>query len=76
MTQIEIPLSFGVVLIFIGVIILAGGIIDLLSNAPLLGSVMGGAEAAALATRYLLSWFFVIFGSIFIVMGIRRVKPA
>ncbi len=36
---------------------------------------MGGAELFTLITRYLISWFFLFFGAILIVMGIRRIKP-
>ncbi len=75
MAKVEIPLTFGTVLIGLGLISIIVSIIALLGDAPAVGSAMGGAELFTLITRYLISWFFLFFGAILIVMGIRRIKP-
>ncbi len=75
MAKIEIPITFGTGLVFIGLIVLGASIYSTLAIAPQLGWGIPPPEASLVITQYLISWLFVFSGFILVFMGIRRVKP-
>ncbi len=75
MAKIEIPITFGTGLVFIGIVVLAASIYATLAIAPQMGWSVTPPEAASIVTQYLMSWLFVISGFILIFMGVRRIRP-
>ncbi len=76
MVKIEIPVTFGTSLVFIGLIALGASIFATLAFAPMLGWSVPSPQANLIITQYLISWLFVISSFVLIFMGIRRIKPA
>ncbi len=68
MAELQVPIAPGTALIFIGVAVMIASIVSLITFSPFTGGTFE-------TTRYLLSWLFLIFGFVFVVMGIQRVKP-
>lgn len=68
MVEIQIPITQATVLVIIGAAVVAASIVGLFAVGPL-------PSTFSAITAYLLSWFFLFFGSLLIFMGIRRVKP-
>ncbi len=69
MVELQIPITQATVLIFFGAAVVAASIVGLFAVGPILRTITE-------TTMYLLSWFFLFFGSLFIFIGIRRIKPA
>ncbi len=73
----KIPITFGSLLVIVGVVILAGSLVALLITVQKLGFGFPMPTDFQLITAQIqLSWFFIFFGSIMIFMGIRRISPA
>ncbi len=68
MADIQIPITQATVFIFFGAAVVIVSIIGLFAVGPLFRTTYE-------ITLYLLSWFFLFFGSLFIFMGTRRIKP-
>ncbi len=68
MVEIQIPINQATVLIFFGAAVVAASIVGLFAVGPFFST-------SGEVTLYLLSWFFLFFGSLFIVIGVRRTKP-
>ncbi len=76
MVKIEIPVTFGTGLVFVGIIVLGASIFATLAFAPMLGWSVPAPQANLIFTQYLISWLFVISGFVLVFMGIRRIRPA
>ncbi len=76
MVKIEIPVTFGTGLVFVGIIVLGASIFATLAFAPMLGWSVTAPESSLIITQYLMSWLFVISGFVLVFMGIRRIRPA
>ncbi len=70
MTEIQIPINLTTGFILFGAVIVAVSIVGLFA----VGATF--FRTTADVTLYLLSWFFLFFGSLFIFIGIRRTKSA
>lgn len=68
MVEIQIPITQATVLILFGTAVVVASIIGLFAVGPFFST-------SREVTLYLLSWFFLFFGSLFIFMGVRRAKP-
>ena len=68
MVQIQIPITQATVFIFFGTGVAIGSIVSLLTVSPFFRTTFE-------VTLWLLSWFFLFFGSMFIFIGIRRLSP-
>ncbi len=71
MANIEVPV-FGTGLLISGIIIIIVSMANMLVTAPFLASTM---DALTQSARFFMSWFFLFFGSLLVIMGIRRIKP-
>ena len=69
MVEIQIPITQATVFIFFGTAVAIASIVSLLTVSPFFRTTFE-------ITLWLLSWFFLFFGSLFIFIGIRRLKPA
>ena len=69
MAEIQIPINQTTIFIVFGAVIMAASIIGLFAVSPFF-------RTNAEVTLYFLSWFFLFFGSLFLFMGIRRIRPA
>ncbi len=69
MAEIQIPITQATILMFFGALVVAASVVGLFAVGPFFSS-------STEVTAYLLSWFFLFFGSLFIFIGIRRTKSA
>ncbi len=68
MANIEVPV-FLTGLLMSGIIIVIVSMASMLVTAPLLGSTI---DAPTQSTNFFMNWFFFFFGSLLVIMGIRR----
>ena len=68
MAEIQIPINLTTIFIMFGAVIMAVSIVGLFAVSPFF-------RTTAEVTLYFLSWFFLFFDSLFIFMGVRRIKP-